>query len=176
MTVTWQTIEATLTDRFAARRRWRHGNNRGWSVPTPLYTAGYLTVEVTLRPRWCSLAVDRWHTSNRDPDIARPWLEANVWPYVHEACNRRRSGYGTLPSGGPTFSSAHPIDRAVLLDVLVPWVEAELTWHHPIDRMAAGPTRWLQPVGLSLRSKPIPPWWIPRRASVKSGHFQSFSH
>jgi hypothetical protein len=127
MMTTWAAIETMLTERFGATRRWRNGSSRAWLVPMP--TRGRLTVEVTLRPRWCSLAIDRWHTTDRDPLVAEPWLEEHVWPAVEAACKDRgrHGGYGTLPSG-QTFASAHPIDRADLLDVLTPWIERELTW------------------------------------------------
>jgi hypothetical protein len=127
MTTTWADIETTLTDLFGASRRWRNGTSRAWWVPMP--TTGRLTVKVTLRPRWCSLAIDRWHTTDRDPEIAHPWLAEHVWPAVDSALQARskRGGYGVLPSG-QTFASAHPIDRAALLAVLIPWVEQELTW------------------------------------------------
>lgn len=129
MTVTWKDIETTLTERFGATRRWRRGNARGWNVPMNAAGSrpGYLTVEVTLRPRWCSLTIDRWHTTDRDPDVASPWLERHVWPAVDAALETSRYRVGIFPAG-PTYANASPVDRAGLLDVLVPWVEAERGW------------------------------------------------
>lgn len=135
--VTWSSIQELLADRYGACRRWRNGNNWGWWVPTPC--GGHLTVEVTLRRRWCSIAVDRWHTTDRDKVLAEPWFKEHIWPYVKAACEsrrtRQRGGYGVLPSGGPTWTSAHPIDRADLPEALTAWIDAELTWPgHGVDR------------------------------------------
>jgi len=56
--VTWATIEALIADRWNGQRTSRSGSTRYYRVPAP--TGGTFLVEVTLRPRWCSLTVDRW--------------------------------------------------------------------------------------------------------------------
>jgi hypothetical protein len=116
--VSWPVIAEHL-EALGARLGVRAGGDRIWHVPHP--SGGTFAVEITLRPRWCSLAVDRWRTTDR-PEEARQWFEANVWPAV--APNRA----GVLPSGNPTYSSAHPIARGDLLEVLDAWVAQELLW------------------------------------------------
>jgi hypothetical protein len=123
---TWADLETMMADRYGGRYRWRNGSNRAWWVPCTY--GGHLTVEVTLRRRWCSLAIDRWHTTDRDPAVSKPWLEAHIWPKVQAALARRKPrGWGVLPAGA-TFAAARPVDREELVDVLTLWVDAELIW------------------------------------------------
>src|ERR1700730_4241676 len=122
---TWGQIEAVIDEHGGTCSR-RYGGRREYRVPSP--TGGTFLVEVDLRPRWCSLTIDRWRTTHRDETLARPWLEANVWPVVTRASEVRRRSWGTLPAGGPTISTATPIARGDLVDVLAAWVAAELTW------------------------------------------------
>lgn len=129
----WDQIETVISERAGTRtRRW--GSHREYRVPSP--TGGTFLVEINLNPRWCSLTIDRWRTTHRDEARARPWLKANVWPAVSRATEVRRT-WGTMPGGGPTTSTATPIDRADLLDVLAAWVDAELTWGVPPEPSAA---------------------------------------
>lgn len=128
---TWAEIEALITDRWSGRRRYRSGSSRGYDVPSP--TGGTLLVIVALRPRWCSLTVDRWRTTDRALKPSKTWFETNVWPRVRTACEKKRTGSGWMPSGGGNHAGAHPIDRADLRDLLVAWVDAELTWGQPKD-------------------------------------------
>jgi hypothetical protein len=93
----------------------------------PQSTGGTFRVEVTLRPRWCSLGVDRWHTSNRDQLLAGPWFKEHIWPFIERAGHWRRAAL-FLPNGGPTYTGATGIDRADLLAVLELWIDAELAW------------------------------------------------
>lgn len=126
MTTTWHDL-AALVDRHGGRPCARHGNTRHWRVPHP--SGGWLTLEITLRPRWCSIAVDRWHTADRDRAVAEPWFREHVWPLVDSACRARRAcGYGVLPTGGATFTSAHPIDRDKAPTLIEAWLTAELSW------------------------------------------------
>ena len=83
---------------------------------------GHLWVHVTLRPRWCSVDVDRWHTTDRNANLSRPWFEATVWPRL---LAYRRSG--TMPTGAAAWTSASPITADDLLDVIGPWLQHELT-------------------------------------------------
>lgn len=129
--VTWKTIEETITSRWNGRISYRSRSRRHYEVPSP--TGGHLTVEVTLKPRWCALALDRWRTTDREPEVAKEWLEEHVWPIVTRAHDRKKTGSGFLPGGGATFSSAEPIERPDLLEVIVAWVGAELTWGQPKD-------------------------------------------
>lgn len=124
--VTWAAVSDLLRDRYRARPRGRYGNDRHWTVP--VRDRETLTVEVTLRPRWCSLAVDRWNTTDRDPDIARPWLEANIWPAVRAASRARPGTWAGFLPGGLVYASADPVHRADVLDVLALWVTQELRW------------------------------------------------
>ncbi len=137
MTTTWTDIAAVLEAR-GGKLRLRSGNQRAWRVPHP--TGGTFQVEVTLRPRWCSLSVDRWYTTSREKDLAGPWFETHVWPFVNEAL-RRHDGFGCLPSGGPTFTAASPLQRGDLLEVLEPWIDAELAWGVPRDEPRTNPGR-----------------------------------
>lgn len=129
--VDWQAVKALL-DGLGGKAAGRNGSTRYWRVPSP--TSGTFTVEVTLRPRWCSIAIDRWRTTDRRREPSEAWFKTHIWPHVHEAVKTRR-GYGVLPSGGGTFASATPIDRAVLLDLLDAWVRQELTWGLSHDEM-----------------------------------------
>jgi hypothetical protein len=125
MTTTWDEITAALEARGGVLR-YRSRNERAWRVPHP--SGGTFQVEVTLRPRWCSLGVDRWHTSNREQAVAGPWFEEHIWPIINRAVKEYKGGWCTLPSGGPSYSGASVIDRADLLEVLELWIDAELTW------------------------------------------------
>lgn len=131
--VTWETIENTVKRRWNGTRKHRNGTERGFSVPSP--TGGHLTLEVTLRPRWCALAVDRWRTTNRREEPSQAWFEKHAWPLVHKAHKARRVGAGFLPSGGGAFASAHPLERSDLLELMIAWVDAELTWGQPKDEL-----------------------------------------
>lgn len=127
--VSWKTIEDTVRERWGGEPAHRNTRERGYLIPSP--TGGHMTLEVTLRPRWCSLAVDRWRTTDRLEAPSKAWFEANVWPAVHKALKEKKTGAGFLPGGGGAFSSATPIDRSDLLDLLIAWVDAELTWGKP---------------------------------------------
>lgn len=134
MTATWADVEAAIKERDG-RERFREARHRIYYVPSP--TGGTFSVEVTLRPRWCSLAVDRWRTTDRVEESATVWFEANVWPHVREACGLSGRS-GVLPTGGGSYASAHPIERTVLLPVVTAWIGAELTWGlPPTDRRKA---------------------------------------
>jgi len=134
--VEWPTIAELLEGLGGQPQRRpgrRPGIRRSWRIPSS--TGGTFLVEVTLRPRWCTITVDRWHTTDRDPTRAEPWLKAHVWPHVQEAASRRR-GCGYLPTGRAAWSMASPLDRAGLLDVLADWTRQELTWG--LDRQEMG--------------------------------------
>lgn len=122
--VTWGHVDELLTG-YRARLCERHRSHRAWRVPAR--TGGTFRVEVSLRPRWCSIAVDRWHTTDR-PAESEAWFREHVWPAVEAAHQVRRSGAGFLPSGGGAFTRAEPLARDELLDVLRRWVEAESMW------------------------------------------------
>ncbi len=94
----------------------------------PARHGGTFRVEVTLRPRWCSISVDRWHTTGRPTGASEAWFREHIWPAVEAAHQARHSGCGFLPSGGGAFASADPLARDELLDVLRLWVEAESMW------------------------------------------------
>jgi hypothetical protein len=125
----WRAIDTLMRDRWTGRPAWRYGRTRAWYVPSP--TGGTMTVEITLRPRWCSISIDRWRTTDRAEAVSRTWLQTHAWPLVEAALKANRTGYGVLPTGGATFASAHPIDRKDVLDLLTRWVDAELTWGLP---------------------------------------------
>jgi hypothetical protein len=127
--VTWADVDSLMTERWSAWRTGRFGAMRSYRVPSP--AGGTMLVEVTLRPRWCSIAVDRWRTTDRDEALARPWLEANVWPIVCRSHDAKKTGSGVLPSGNPTITSAYPVDRQYVLALLTAWIDAELTWGLP---------------------------------------------
>lgn len=129
--VSWEVIEETVKQRWGGERKHRNAQERGYSIPSP--TGGHLTLEVTLRPRWCSLAVDRWRTTDRHEESSRAWFEEHAWPIVQKAYKEKNTGYGALPGGGGSFSSASPIDRSDLLGLLIAWVDAELTWGKPAN-------------------------------------------
>lgn len=69
------TLDAPLAP-YGASRHHRYGSTRAWRVP---HRNGYLVVEIGLRPRWSSIGVDRWHTTDRDPTITRAWFTEHVW-------------------------------------------------------------------------------------------------
>lgn len=124
---TWTEIEQLVTDRWHGHRRYQDApHRRGYDIPSP--TGGTFLIEVTLRPRWCALAIDRWRTTDRSDQPSGAWLAEHVWPVVEAACAKNRRHYGVLPTGGGCYSSAHPIERADLLPVLTAWVDQELTW------------------------------------------------
>jgi hypothetical protein len=134
--VDWHSVAAVL-EGFGAARAGRSGRTRFWHVPSPRggpRRRGYFQVEVTLRPRWCAIAVDRWHTTDRVAEPSEAWFTEHVWPHVQQAV-KTRGGCGFLPSGGGAFAWASPLDRAVLLDVLTAWVAEELTWGVSRDEM-----------------------------------------
>jgi hypothetical protein len=124
MTVTWQDI-AAITETRDGKRAWRDGRTRAWHIPSP--TGGTLQAEVTLRPRWCDIAVDRIRTTDRDQVRAGPWFEQHIWPYVHRALRARKTGSGLLPAGR-TFACATPVERAAVPELLAAWLDAELGW------------------------------------------------
>lgn len=132
MTTSWTDVESLISERWAGRRRGRSGSSRFYRVPSP--TGGEFLVEVTLRPRWCALAVDRWRTTDRTDEPSSSWFESHVWPVVRQATAARGNGRsGFLPSGGGAWAYASPIERAALLDVLTAWVDQELAWGMPRD-------------------------------------------
>ena len=123
--VTWTELEQMVRERWGGRRRSRSGVFRSYMIPSP--DGGWLTLEIALRPRWCSLGVDRWHTSDRVKDPSQRWFEENIWPAVRRACEQKR-GWGCLPGGGGAYAGAWPIDRRDLWRLARAWVDAELTW------------------------------------------------
>ena len=124
MTVTWQDI-AAITEARGGKPGWRSGSTRCWYIPSP--TGGTFTAEVTLCPRWCSAGIDRWRTTDRDESRSEPWFKQHVWPLVDAALLVKRGGWGTLPSGH-TMSSASPLERAAVPELLAAWIDAELAW------------------------------------------------
>lgn len=52
----------------------RSGDTWPWKVPHP--RGGYLVVEIGLRPRWCSIGVDPWHTTDRREQVGAFGLRA----------------------------------------------------------------------------------------------------
>ncbi|WP_326646613.1 hypothetical protein OG884_18480 [Streptosporangium sp. NBC_01755] len=139
--VSWEAIEETVRQRWGGSLRYRNSRERFYGIPSP--AGGHMTLEVTLRPRWCSLAVDRWRTTDRHEEPSQAWFEEHAWPVVQKAYKEKRTGYGALPGGGGSFSSASPIDRSDLLDLLIAWVDAELVWGKPADsaKNVGGATR-----------------------------------
>lgn len=129
MTATWQDITAIISQ-HDGEPTFRSGSYRGWRIPSP--TGGTLLAEVTLRPRWCYIAVDRWRTTDRDEARSGPWFEEHIWPHVDQALKASRGRWGTLPCGH-TFSSADPLERAIVPELLTAWIDAELTWGIPAD-------------------------------------------
>ena len=107
MNATWDDIEAAVKERDGTER-FREAGHRIYYMPSP--TGGTFSVEVALNPRWCSVAIDRWRTTDRDQDRSAPWFEANVWPHVMEACRLRRGKSNVLPSG-PCYAEARPSPR-----------------------------------------------------------------
>ena len=124
MTVTWQDITAIIETR-GGKPGFRNGTYRGWRIPSP--AGGTLLVEVLLRPRWCSIAIDRWRTTDRDETKSEPWFREHIWPHVDRALQAKRGSWGTLPCGH-TFSSAGPLERDVVPGLLAAWIDAEFTW------------------------------------------------
>ena len=120
----WEDIAAVLEAR-GRQLCSRDGSLRCWAVPSP--TGGTFRVEVTLRPRWCSAAIDRWNTTDRAREPSRAWHQAHTWPVVRQAITQH-GGHGDLPSGGRTFDCARPLPREALTGLLAEWVDAELGW------------------------------------------------
>jgi len=134
MTVTWQDITA-ITEARGGTRAWQDGSTRAWYFPSP--TGGTFSAEVTLCPRWCSVAVDRIRTTDRDEARSQRWFEQHAWPLVDRALKARHKtrprDRGFLPSGGGAFASASPLDRADVPGLLAAWIDAELGWGLPCD-------------------------------------------
>lgn len=124
MTVTWRDVDAII-EALNGEPGFRNGSTRGWRIPSP--TGGTLLVEVDLQPRWCSITVDRWRTTDRDEAKSGPWFERHVWPHVDRALQVKRRGWGTMPCGRE-FSSASPVERSAVPEVLASWLDAEVTW------------------------------------------------
>ena len=124
MTVTWQDITAIIEARGGVPG-FRNGTYRGWRIPSP--GGGTILAEVLLRPRWCSIAIDRWRTTDRDETKSEPWFREHIWPHVDQALQAKRGSWGTLPCGH-TFSSAGPLERDVVPGLLAAWIDAEFTW------------------------------------------------
>jgi hypothetical protein len=113
-------IDKLLKKRFGAQPENKKGTERRWRIDSP--TGGYFTVEVTLKPRWCSIAVDRWNTTDRAKEPADTWFRGNVWPHIK---------WGSLPGGGGCYTSAFRLERSMVSSILSAWVEQELTWGIP---------------------------------------------
>lgn len=122
----WSAVN-DLMKRFEAEGINAGSRKRLWHVPSP--TGGVLTVEVLLRPRWCSITVDRWYTTPRDTERSAPWFAQVIRPHVEEAFRKASHiGVGMFPSESHTCACAYPLDRRVLLDALDRWVQQELSW------------------------------------------------
>jgi hypothetical protein len=121
---TWQDVVAVAEAR-GGKRAWCDGRTRCWHIPSP--TGGTFTAEVTLRPRWCDIAIDRIRTTDRDQARAEPWFEEHIWPHVSESVRARGTGSGLLPAGR-TFACATPVERAAVPQLLAVWLDAELGW------------------------------------------------
>jgi hypothetical protein len=123
---TTATARAAIADLFA-----QHGAtlSRGrWQVPV---NGGYLAFEVTVRGSLTTrIAVDRWHCHDAPRDIARPWLEANVWPASTRWCVRTGQA-NFMPCGGD-FSSTSVLTGDAL-DVLTAWLPQEIAWQVDLD-------------------------------------------
>ncbi|WP_432836156.1 hypothetical protein [Dactylosporangium sp. CA-092794] len=126
---TWTAIEDMIRDRWGGWPDGREGNTRSYRVLSP--TGGTLLVKVTLGRRWCSLAVDRWRTTDRRTEPSEAWFRQHVWPLVEAASQVRRRGWSILPTGGGDYASASPLDRAVIADLAEAWISHELTWGLP---------------------------------------------
>jgi hypothetical protein len=118
----WTEIDTLLRGYGAQPVGPARGTERGWRVPTA--ERGNFLVEVTVRSPWCRVTVDRWQTTDRDPETVE-WMERILWPYVQGANQHRRGKYGLLPTG-TTIATAFPIAHGELLEVLALWVAAEL--------------------------------------------------
>jgi hypothetical protein len=130
VTITWQDIAAIVSARKAVPG-WRYGSRRGWYIPSP--TGGSFSAEVTLRPRWCEIVVDRWRTTDRDERRSGPWFEQHIWPAVDAALLAKRGGWGMLPAGH-TLASASPLHRDAIPELLTAWIDAELAWGIDADQ------------------------------------------
>lgn len=143
---TWAAITA-LIERHGGRCTDRNGTTRYFRVPSP--TGGTFLVEVTLRPRWCTVTIDRWRTTDLDERRAAAWLREHVWPQVIRAQHDQGARYAWLPNGGPTINTARPIDRCDLLDVLAAWVAVELEWGIPAQPPTAESAQSAEPRSVS---------------------------
>ncbi|MEZ5116167.1 MAG: hypothetical protein R2737_07855 [Candidatus Nanopelagicales bacterium] len=125
---TWADLEAAITaatgqppeHRTLGRSSWRE-----YRVPHP--SGGSFSVEVTLRPRYSAVAVDRWWTTSRPPE-ADAWFEATLWPLVRTATEARSGDRcGWLPAGD-VFAFADPVLTTDLHAVLTTWLAQEMAW------------------------------------------------
>lgn len=99
------------------------GHDPRWHVPVP---GGHLAIRVTIRGSvTTSIEVDRWHCRDAPKDIARPWLEANVWPACYRWCVRA-DGANFMPAGGD-YSGTSVLTTEVL-EVLKAWLPQEIAW------------------------------------------------
>jgi hypothetical protein len=129
----WEDVADVLAKR-GGTPIYRYGNRRSWRIPSP--TGGSFEVEVTLRPRWCAVAVDRWPTTGRIARFPAAWFEANAWPLVRRALDAKGNrSLGFLPVGTGPCSSASPIDRNDVLELLAGWVDHELLWGVPREEV-----------------------------------------
>lgn len=113
----------------------RHGGSRRgradaapllYRLPGPISPDDATTLHVTVRPRWCAVAV---HRPLLEPLAAdhpvRGWIAAHVAPYVERARAARGRPSGWSVSGAREFD---PIDRHDLVELLEWWVPQEIAW------------------------------------------------
>jgi len=127
---TWSAIEALMRDRWRGGRLGRAGRSRYYRVPVG--GGRFFVVEITMRTRWCAIAVDRVDTRDRPADLAGPWFEQHVSPAVRRALvNAPQSIGSVIPTGRAGYALAYPIDRVDLVDALTAWVDVEIVWSQP---------------------------------------------
>lgn len=95
-----------------------------WKVPTE--DGGSFLVEIVLRPKFCTVTVDRHHASPRDASGV-DWINRNVGSVSGETVRRCHSGPGVLIIR-PSYATVFPIPRERLLQLLDLWVRQEKLW------------------------------------------------